>query len=363
MMELTLTRDLDLWVGNVQGEIAFAERREVLCAVVLRVHEVGEADLDDVASHLRFDSSPTTKRIAARLLDICETHGLLESNGRRFNLTDAGKRVAETQRVFVPQKGAWTIWASEDPLLRELVVEVKPFTAEPSAYDEVMGKRGNGRRLMHGIPFWLRKFTKQTFSTATSRQPTRIDELGKKAEPAKADAALRLDWNVGAGELRLVGNIGKDKVDAEIDVPDRSPDEVWHDLLEGAGLWDAWDAVRNELRVRFDDTSKGERQTMVQQLTITPIVPGYGTFDPVTLKLPINAATSEDAERWAEWRLAKAINDYATQPRYAEWSKKASAPFGHFNVSMPTRADLARRHGTRGDTPNWHLIAAEDWRL
>ena len=88
-----------------------------------------------------------------------------------------------------------------------------------------------------------------------------------------------------------------------------------------------------------------------------------GEFDPLTLSLPICAATPDDAFRWAEWRLVNGIEDYATTARYAEWAQKAAAPFEHYEVRLPTRSELARDHAAKGDFPNWNLVAAEDWGL
>ena len=113
----------------------------------------------------------------------------------------------------------------------------------------------------------------------------------------------------------------------------------------------------------FDATSDAERQTMTRSVEIVPRIPDYGVFDRLTLELPINAATQDDAQGWAEWRLVNGIDDYATEARYDEWSRKAAAPFGHYDVNLPKRAELARDYPLKGDAPNWHLVAAEDWRL
>ena len=192
---------------------------------------------------------------------------------------------------------------------------------------------------------------------------TRLDELAQKAEAIEPDASLRLKWNIREGELRLVGKLGERDVDAPLDAPERSLRELWRNLLEGADLWNDWDDARKELLVFFDDTSDAERQTMTRSVKIVPRIPGFGAFDALTLELPINAATPDDAQRWAEWRLVNAIDDYATEAHYDEWSRKAAAPFGHYDVQLPKRAELARDYPLKGEAPNWHLVAAEDWRL
>ena len=362
MNEVSLERGLSVWTGNVVGQIAQAEKRAELHAIALRAKEVSETDADDIASHLLRGDDPTSKRMARNMLNICVQHGLMEESQGRYTLTEDGERVAATEQVFVPEQGTWTIWGSDDHLLGAPVVEVKRFI-EPSAYDEVHGKHKDREPPGSLVPPWLRQACKRTFATAASSVATRMDELAQKAEAIQTEASLRLKWNIGRGQLRLVGKLGEHDVDAELDAPQRSPEELWRDLLEGAGLWNDWDDRRKELLVSFDDASDAERQTMTRSEKVMPWLPGFGAFDLLTLDLRINAATPEDAQRWAEWRLVNAIDDYATEAHYDEWSRKAAAPFEHYDVDLPKRAELACDYPLKGDAPNWHLVAAEDWRL
>ena len=361
MNEVLLERDLSVWAGNVVAQIAQAEKRTELYAITLRATEVSETDADDIANHLLHGDDPTSKRIARNLLHICVQHGLMKETDGQYTLTEDGEQVATTEQVFVPARGTWTVWASDDHLLGVPVVEIKPFD-EPSAYDEVHRKRKDRDRPMSAVPDWLQA-SKQTFKTAASSLATRLDELKHQAEAIEPDTSLRLKWNIREGELRLVGKLGERDVDAELEAPERSPEKLWRYLLEGAGLWNDWDDARKELLVFFDDTSDAERQTMTRSVKIVPRIPGFGAFDALTLELPINAATPDDAQRWAEWRLVNAIDDYATEAHYDEWSRKAAAPFGHYDVQLPKRAELARDYPLKGEAPNWHLVAAEDWRL
>lgn len=360
--EVLLERDLSVWAGNVVAQIAQAEKRAEMYAIALRAKERSETDEGDIAKHLLRGDDPTSKRMARNLLHICVQHGLMEGSHGRYTLTEDGEQVAATEQVFVPALGTWTIWASDDQLLGAPVVEVKPFV-EPSAYDEVLGKDKDREPPGSAVPPWLGQACKRTFKTAASSVATRLDELAQKAEGIEPDASLRLKWNISKGELGLVGKLGECDVDAELEAPERLPDELWRDLLEGADLWDQWDDGRKALLVSFDDTSEAERQTMTKSVEVVPRIRDYGVFDRLTLELPINAATPDDAQRWAEWRLVNGIDDYATEAHYDAWSRKAVAPFGHYDVDLPTRAELACDYPRKGDAPNWHLVAAEDWRL
>ena len=82
---------------------------------------------------------------------------------RVFVPTEAGQQAIDTGEVFVPEDGAWTLWASDDPLLPSPVLRIEPWN-EPSAYDEIAGdKRENARERQYvALPEWLREDTRHT---------------------------------------------------------------------------------------------------------------------------------------------------------------------------------------------------------
>ena len=368
---ITLERPVEARCWRVIGQVAKAEKRPELMPVLLRASETGGTDARDVAKHLLFE--PRSRRVVAeRLLDIGVAYKLLEKRGPAYVLTKAGEAAIDTERVLVPEDGAWTIWASEDPLLPSPVLRVKRWN-EPNACTEILGEERESakQRSPKDLPAWLRKVVEMPITPAAGAAEVRIDNLEDKAEEVHANGSLRLIWNVDDGRLQLTGSLEGGQVATELEAPSMSSNRVWGALLENGGLLEQWDEERQVLCVSFDDTDTdgAEREAMSRVLKFdSPYLRDYGEFEPLTVpEVPITAPSAADAQAWAEWRLEARIREYATTERYANWRKEAAAPFDRHEVELPTRTQLAleawKPGTTRPEPRAWHLAAAEDWNL
>ena len=374
---IELERSVSVRCWRVVGQIAKAGKRTELMAVLLRASENDGTDAGDLAGHLLFE--PRSRRVVAeRLLHIGVAYGLLEEKGSRiFVPTEAGRHAISTGEVFVPEDGAWTLWASDDPLLPSPVLRIESWNDEPSAYAEVAGnKRESARERRPGtLPEWLREVIKTPVTPAAGHAATvRIDHLEEQAEPVEVDGWLRLRWNVGDGRLQLSGTLerkqeGRRWTSTELAPPPVELGRIWRALLENEGLWKQWDDERQALRVSFDETKDAERETMSRDLEFTaPDLPGYGKFESLTVPgVAITAKSETHAQAWAKWRLNARIRDYATSERYADWCAEAAAPFDRYEIKLPTRAGLARelwmQEADRPEPRAWRVVAAEDWSL
>lgn len=368
MKTIHLRRTISVHCWRVIGQVAKAAKRVELMPVLLRARERGETDAGDVARHLFFE--PDSRRVVAqRLLQISELYGLVEQRERRYRLTASGHAAVETEEVFVPEHGTWTLWASKDPLLSTPILHIEPWV-EPTAYDEVWGKERDSarKRSFEDLPAWVRAKIGVVVAPLVGGAQIRIDQLETKGEVAPSESTLRATWDVTGGQLRVDGVLSK-TVDAAIAAPKVAADAVWRQLLQAERLWPQWDGSVNALRVGFEETSAGERESLVRALRFErPIIESLGPFDPTTVEgVMLRARTSGDAARWAEWRLRARVRDYATAERFGAWTTEAVEPFSEFHPSTPSRQVLAsqewRAQTDRPTSRAWHLVAAEDWRL
>ena len=398
---IILERPLIVRCWRVIGQVAKAEKRTELIPVLLRVRETGGTDARDLAEHLLFESR-SRRVVAERLLHIAHAYGLVEKeeHDRVFTLTEAGERAIDTDEVFVPDLGAWTIWASDDPLLPSPILRVEAWN-EPRAFDEIKGKKrkSSEERSHEALPAWLQKVVNKPITPNVGAAAICINHLEDKAEAVETNGTLRLSWNVGDGRLQLTGALEGKKVATELEAPPLSLDQIWFTLfeqealleekkvateleasplslnqiwptlLEQEALIEWWDMDRQKLCVSFDGTDDTEREAMVRDLRFeSPHIPDYGEFDLITVReVPITPATEADVQSWAKWRLRTRIQDYATSERYAAWRAEAADPFDQYEVELPTRTQIARElwnQTTNRPKPEvWHLAAAEDWRL
>ena len=403
---IILERSVPVKCWHVLGTVAKTRERPELMPVLLRARETGGTDARDLAEHLLFETR-SRRVVGERLLHIAHAYGLVEKEpehgawsirGREnpfpltfhplridpwkepspyeeirgeeerdgvFALTEAGERAIDIGEVLVPEYGPWSIWESEDPLLPFRILRIDPL---PSAFDKVRGKEQESDRRPMPLPGWLRDAAgKPVKPAAQDATVVRIDELAGQAEAV--DGRLRLRWNVGDGRLQLTGILGGQQVSSELEAPPTSLDQVRFTLLEQEALIGWWDMDRQKLRVTFDETNDTEREAMSRDLEFdSPIIPGYGKFESLTVSgVSIMAESEADAQSWAEWRLQARIRDYATSKRYATWCAEAADPFDQYEIELPTRTELFDEfwnQTTKRPEPRvWHLAAAEDWRL
>lgn len=370
MKKIVLQRRVAVQCWNVLGMVAKASKRPELMPVLLRARERSQTSADDVADHLFFDQR-SRRVVAERLLRVATSYGLLTQNERGFSLTEAGIAAIDSEQIFVPEHGTWTIWASTEPLLAHPILRVDSWR-EPTAFDEVQpGKdKGGERREFMDIPRTLRAAAgRVTAPPCGGGGFLRVDELADKAESVTADDNLRVVWNVHERKMRLEGSLRGAQVNAVVDPPSISAEDVWQRLLEAEGLWPRWDPARNALQVGYEETNERERESLLRDLPVnTPTLGELGRFDAITVQdVPLHARTAVDAGSWAAWRLQARLRDYATSERFDAWTREAAAPFASYRIAVPSRSDLARdAWERRGDRPSpiaWHLAAAEDWSL
>lgn len=366
---ITLNRSLDVCAWRVIGQVARATKRIELLPLLVRVRDRGESDAHDIAEHLFFESR-SRKVVAERLLRIAMGYRLVEENQGSYRIAEAGHDAIETEQVFVPEYGTWTIWASDDPLLESPILRVEPWS-EPSAYDEIWGKeRDNAqKRSFRQLPSWLRECVGQVLRPCAAGDRLRFDKLEDEGEAIEPGTSIKLEWTLDSGHLRAEGSISGERLNAELPPPNVTTADAWRQLLESEQLWRRWDRAKEALLVDFDDTDEVERASMARTVDFhRPHIDGYGAFDPLTVSgVQLAARSSEEAERWARWRLEELIGDYATEQRFEAWTREAAAPFHEYPIELPARDHLAqavwRGRSSRPTPRTWHLIAAEDWRL
>lgn len=366
---IRLTREIRVRSWRVIGQVAKAAKRNELLPVLLRARERGQTDAGDVAEHLLFE--PSSRRvIAQRLLQIAERFGLLEQADRQYRLSESGTTALETKQIFIPEQGTWTVWASDDPLLEATILRVEPWQ-ESTAFDEVWGnERDKAReRRFEKLPRWVRDAVGVIATPLAGGAPLRIDQLEAEGEVAEAETTLRATWDVKGARLRIEGTLGGARVNAVVQAPEIGADTVWRQLMQAEGLWSQWDNSVAALRVGFDETIAGERESLLRGVSFTrPDIESLGIFDATTVEgIALRARSAQDATRWAEWRLRERVRDFATTANFGIWTADAVKPFAEFDPPTPTRQELAetawRDRIDRPAPSTWHLVAAEDWRL
>ena len=361
---ITLQRRPSVVGWRVTGTMALAAKREWEPAVLRLAVDRGGITPELVVHELLGGRAP----VARRLLHICVHLGLLERKDRELVPTTAGRNAAETGLVLLPERGTWTVWIGEDPLLPAPIVAVAPWR-EPSAMDE----RGKDvRRSIAKLPTLLTGAIGRVVEPlAGEHGAIRVDDLGgeQKGErvPELPQILLTLSLSPKGARVRITGNLEGQRLDADVPPPPVTHRDALTALLRQAGLSDRWDAHRDILWCRFGEADDGERASLERAVRCEhPELPGAGRFDATTLEhVPLRPWSEADAAAWAEWRLVHDLDDHAVGDKLAARYRTAAAPFADLAPPCPPRAAIAGRlRGSDRPPPTyWRLQGPADWAL
>ncbi|MHA7629639.1 hypothetical protein [Corallococcus sp. M7] len=376
-MVIVLERTVAVRCFHVVGEVGFAQRRDELRAVTqLAASRSGQLSARALCEHL-LGGRPDA--VGLRLLAVCEQMGLIAWDVRPrggeslARLTEAGRRVADGGDVFVPERGSWTLWVAEDPLipLGVSLLRIEPFQ-EPTAFDELVRKDApRDKRATVQLPEWVQKVCK------TQGQPgwgdgravamLDIEANGEPVLESKARVELSLCASPHqATSLRLKGNVAGRSTELELPhAPVPGFEEVWRYCL-GSRAHD-WDG--QTLAVRFDHLEETDLSTFKSHIAFDGWKhPQHGAFGRVQVPhVPIRPATDIDASRWANWLLDHRVQSYVTKDDFARRCAEMQETFAGYRLQLMTQEQLAvSLLGSSGGRPGrkyWHLQAPLDWSL
>ena len=395
-----LERRLDVKSWNVTGTVARIERRDWEPAIVLLAKEQGSVTGEMVARELLNGR----RAVAAKLIAACELYGLLEGDDGVFVPTKDGLLAAETQDVYVPTPGAWTIWAAREPLLPSPILRVQPWDAVGSSRS---GPRAADPEL---VPYWVLP-SAGTPSNDENGGPVRVMDLGERGYGEAVDPGVELalelavdgrttslrmlDIGQGRHEVRCLPAPTIDTEALVADVHAAAQSRGWPNARGDGGSDGEWNASSEAIDLPFRSTTVRERSMFSRDVLLHDVrTDSADEFETVVIEaVRIQPRTSVDADAWARWRLTHMIGDYATAERYRGWTAATVGLFPTHELRLPDRAalaDLVRSEPSFGQrdeskqgveqgvatgptsahpsesrpTPRWwHLVAPLDWGL
>lgn len=372
-LTLSLTRTLAVHCFHAVGDVSFARQREDLRAIALFAIERGGALVAEEIHAALLPKLPVAA--SRRMLAVCEALGMVQRDrtGRSL-LTEAGHLTAREGTVFVPERGAWTIWLTDDPLVpvAERLLRVEPFKEPDASTEGKERKDSSKRREFVKLPPWVQEATAAFASTPAwsleTSKAVRVKGFEPEVELAETVAALRLTVTLSpdaTGSIELRGSVDEvQRARSFAPPPDLTFAAAWP-LLLGARAQD-WDG--RSLAVSFDELTDTARERFVHALDVTmPPHRTWGLLKAAPVRgVPVRARTQRDAQSWAEWLVTNGISTYAPAARYREAWEASRARFAEHRIADVPQRDLAARFRPRaGVNPPryWHLQAPTDWNL
>lgn len=372
MMEpLVLSRRLELEKYEVVMEIGRQQRREELNAVLMLAEEHGGKATAKQISQELLQGRPET--VGKAIIDRCRDLALLDESG---GITPIGRDALSTGKVFIPERGRYVIWFTDDPLVLQKLVHIEPKEESHLSDEVAMMKNRNARSEVRDetktLPEKLAKLKGGPYDLmgkGGGRVVIKsIDQNGVRAQLGPGDAA-KITLQIAPAGPHLSAGGGFERV---LDAPALDFERSWISALGPmAKLW-----VRSRdppaLKCGFDELNPKDLTSFSKAVHLSkPSLEGYGEFDDATVDgVPIIPRTSHDAEAWARWLLKKSIVGYIDASQYQGLVKATKSRFPDFpGVELPSEEELAEELGSErasdGTFPRayWYLRAPMDLRV
>ncbi len=346
-------------------EIGRQEKRDDLHSILLLAEERGgRVTPQDISQKLLLGRPESA---AKALIDRCNYYEILSPYGE---LTDVGREALRTARVFIPERGRYLVWYTDDPLVSQQLMDLEPIE-ETRLHDEVMTKQDRSKKpgeaqeeRPQDLPDNLHFLEGKTFDLfGHEHGQVAIKKIEPRVVYRRPDNAdiVRVNLRLSSSfppSASLDGRFKWTLPPPRIEFP-----HAWIDLL--GPLSAQWDASENPpvLRVSFEALGEGELGSFATNLRLRePHITGLGSFDDAIVQgVPIEPRTQSDANSWAKWLLLRSIDTYVTRPRYPELVERATARFeDYFRVKLPSQSQLAKE---LGDQKKNALLPEQYWYL
>ena len=193
-----LHRSLVVRRFDLVATIAREQRRPELAPVLEWVRTRSEARRDlnpeDLASEL-LGGGAGMVTVAKRLLHICRSLRLVD--GDLTGLTEDGQHAVTSGGVLGPEKGEWTIWACEDPLLAFPIIAISPKDAHANGDDRRERRRDGRRPRSKPMPGWVLWAQRHAARMLADGRAARFDDISAPAIESPVEERLDLRWTPG----------------------------------------------------------------------------------------------------------------------------------------------------------------------
>ena len=207
MQPLVLTRQVQLRKFEALLEIGRQERREELHAVLMIASHRGTVTPGDICDELLIERPES---VGKAIIERCQDFGLLDQSGI---LTDVGCEALQTSMVFVPERGRYIMWYTEDPLIPQRLLHLEAEDESPVPNEiEASKNRSNSKEpkeIAEDLSK-LRTLEEKTYSLMGSGGRVhirKIESIGITRELDKNDS-LKVELHippVGRLHLRVIG--------------------------------------------------------------------------------------------------------------------------------------------------------------
>lgn len=343
-MNIQLQRTVKVEKFKVILDIGIKEpRTDILADIKIAAENNNQLDTRIICDQFIFRDHPV---MAERILKRCQDFGLIDEEG---NLTDDGFDAIRDGQIYHPHTGVYEIWATQDPLLPQCLLDIRLVEDSINFRDEIHNEKQNSpydkntqieTKTIEILPGWIQNLgvLLNIQLVDDAQRDVRIEHIEEKGEllSVSKDLIAKVYLSEESKELQLEGLFNTTRNIENFP----SFVEVWEQFL-GNNI-NYWDWNTRKFAKSFESLSDIEKSTFQTTLRFNrPEIKQFGVFDSFSSrKIPLKPMNASDANHWASWLILKNLSNYIF-PEYFETLKAdIKKKFPEFSISFESREDI-----------------------
>ena len=340
-MEINLKKNIRVNKFKALIDIGVKEKRTDIVALLMIAKSHGDVLSEKIIyNEFIFRENRT---IAKRILQRCQDLGVIDEN---LKITKDGINAREDGMIYRPYTGTYYVWATEDPLLPQRILNIEIVGEKINFKKEILGPRNTEEvtieKNIESLPEWLKDTEKiQNIKLlGEKKRDIRIEAIQEKIEPISVSVELKAQINLTI-HSKLIKFTGLFEDERELSLfPDiRS---VWKQLL--GNRYDQWDWDDKTLKVSLKELNEKQILSFIKIFEFdSPKIENFGIFNDFSLNLNIRPQSDTDAESWGNWLLENQIKEYMFPITFENYKEGISKKFKGYKIKLHDLDELSRR--------------------
>ena len=341
-MEIILNKTIKVKKFKALIDIGIKEKRTDIVALLM----IAKSHNDTLSNQIIYDEFifRENKAMANRILQRCQELGVVNENLR---ITEEGINAREEGMIYRPYTGTYYVWATEDTLLPQKILNIEIIDENINFKNEILGQRNSEEdtfeKNIETLPEWLKdaEQLKNIKLLDENKRQIRIESIQEKIEPISVSEKLHAQVNL-SNNSKLIQFTGLFEDERELSIFPNIH-SVWEQLLESS-RYEKWDWEDETLQISFKELKEKEILTFIKKFEFnSPTIENFGLFNTFSLNLKIKPQSDTDAELWGNWLLEHQIKEYMFPSVFEKYRETIYKKFQDYNIKLEELYELSTK--------------------
>lgn len=362
-MEIILHKNIIVKKFKALIDIGVKEKRTDIVALLLIAKSHSDVLSENIINNEFIFRENRT--VAKRILQRCQDLGVIDEN---FKITKDGINAREDGMIYRPYTGTYYVWATEDPLLPQKILNIEIVGEKINFKKEILGSRNTEEvstvKNIESLPEWLKdtEKIKNIKLLGEKKRDIRVESIQERIEPISVSEELEAQIELRT-HSKLIKFTGLFEDERELALfPDLH--SVWEQLI--GTRYEQWNWDDETLKVSLKELNENEILSFIKKFEFdSPKIENFGNFNDFSLNLNIRPQSDAEAESWANKLLENQIKEYMFPNTFENYKEGINKKFKDYKIKLQDLDELSMRFIDKfleDDVPNefWFVQAPLD---